>query len=143
MSQSSLSSQSNNRAGSPAQGGRACPSCLAENKAMAKFCRGCGRALAATAQATASAGGQELLCSQCQCPVRVTDRFCSVCGLRQPYRILANMKVCLGCNVQLPEKASYCHNCGNDVTAGSTSQVPVPVELFQEDDPDAFPVFEA
>lgn len=123
-----------------------CPMCKAHNRQNARFCRRCGRSRAELEEdgnAGADAAHKQLCCLSCLCPIRVTDSFCSYCGAPQPFRILPNMKVCRDCGVQMPSEANYCYACGVDVGVSSTRQVPVPVELFQEEDPDSLPTFEA
>lgn len=125
-----------------------CPICEAENRQSARFCRRCGRSrLALEREERVGESGAEklhqLVCPRCTSPVRVTDSYCSYCGDSQPYRILAHMKVCRDCGTQMPEVANFCYACGTDVGNLSTKQVPVPVALFEDDDPDSFPQFEA
>lgn len=124
-----------------------CPICEAENRQSARFCRRCGRSRLILEREERGASGvsekpKELVCPRCAAPVRVTDSFCSYCGDPQPYRILADMKVCRDCGTQMPEVANFCYACGTDVANHSAKQVPVPVALFEEDDPDSFPRFE-
>jgi ribosomal protein L40E len=125
-----------------------CPICEAENRQSARFCRRCGRSRVVLEREergseAASDKQNQLACSRCEAPVRVTDSYCSHCGESQPYRILAHMKVCRDCGTQMPEIANFCYACGADVGNNSAKQVPVPVALFDEDDPDSFPQFEA
>src|SRR5579883_1046173 len=124
-----------------------CPMCNAENRENARFCRRCGRSRISlereqqSAQPTLIEKSRELQCLRCASPVRITDSYCSSCGDAQPYRILANMKVCRECGTQMPELANFCFACGTDVGGSSTKQVPVPVALFEEDDPEMLPSF--
>ncbi|MBX9669633.1 MAG: zinc ribbon domain-containing protein [Candidatus Obscuribacterales bacterium] len=113
----------------------------------ARFCRRCGRSRLSLDNAEdsdmAPKRTEELSCPKCVSPVRVTDRYCSHCGDVQPFRILTDMKVCRDCGTQMPEVANFCYACGIDVSNDSNNQVPVPVALFEDEDPDAFPQFEA
>lgn len=124
-----------------------CPVCEAENRQSARFCRRCGRSRLVLEREergeSTTAKPALLTCSRCTAPVRVTDSYCSYCGDAQPYRILADMKVCRDCGVQMPEVANFCYSCGVDVANHSPKQVPVPVALFEDEDPDNFPQFEA
>jgi ribosomal protein L40E len=124
-----------------------CPVCEAENRQSARFCRRCGRSRLVLEREergeTQPTKTSLLTCSRCTAPVRVTDSYCSYCGDPQPYRILAEMKVCRDCGTQMPEVANFCYACGVDVANHSVKQVPVPVALFEEEDPDSFPQFEA
>ncbi len=124
-----------------------CPVCEAENRQTARFCRRCGRSRLALDKPEDSDKSSkrtlELTCPKCVSPVRVTDSYCSHCGDSQPFRILPDMKVCRDCGTQMPELANYCYACGTDVSKHSTNQVPVPIALFEDDDPDGFPQFEA
>lgn len=131
-----------------------CPICNAENRENARFCRRCGRsrlilekeqheAASPTFSAAPIEKARELTCLRCGSPVRITDSYCSYCGDPQPYRILPNMKVCRDCGTQMPEMANFCFACGTDVGSHSTKQVPVPIALFEEDDPEIMPSFEA
>ena len=119
-----------------------CPSCSAQNRSDAKFCRKCGSSRAALEVAASKRNRQSSTCSGCRQSVRVSDRFCWCCGTSQPFRISAHMKICRDCNLQMPDEAAYCSFCGNDVGASSDRQIPMPLEIFEDEDPDAFPVFE-
>lgn len=124
-----------------------CPVCEAENRQSARFCRRCGRSRLDLERdergASSDEKTKELSCQRCSSPVRVTDSYCSHCGDAQPYRILADMKVCRDCGTQMPEVANFCYACGTDVGSHSLKQVPVPIALFEEEDPDSLPSFEA
>ncbi len=82
-------------------------------------------------------------CSSCGTTIRAQDKFCIWCGARQPDRAPPEVKHCPACRTQLPLKANYCYVCGADVSPHQRRKIRVPVELFQEEDPDLFPAFRA
>ncbi|MBX9695335.1 MAG: zinc ribbon domain-containing protein [Cyanobacteria bacterium] len=119
-----------------------CPSCQARNRKNARFCRGCGRSRSTLEAEKGKTAYQKVDCARCKQALRITDRFCFACGTGQPFRIFSDMKVCRDCNIQMPDAASYCPSCGNDVGIGSAAQIPVPVDIFRDEDPDLIPSFE-
>jgi hypothetical protein len=82
-------------------------------------------------------------CPSCWTVLRWTDKFCCWCGEPQPNRALPFMKLCLECSTQLPEKANFCYSCGNDMTGKAARKVRFPHELFNEEESDFFPRFDA
>lgn len=82
-------------------------------------------------------------CVSCGTGIRAADKFCIWCGEKQPARNAPETKRCPECRTELPMKASYCFVCGSDVRMHHRARIRIPVELFQEDDPELFPRFEA
>jgi hypothetical protein len=82
-------------------------------------------------------------CPECASYVRALDKFCIWCGAKQPQRIPPEMKKCPKCETQLPARANFCFVCGGDVSPHGKVRVRMPTELFQEDDPELFPTFNA
>ncbi len=81
-------------------------------------------------------------CVSCGTSIRALDKFCIWCGEKQPERSPPQMKRCADCKTQLPVSANFCFVCGNDVGVHPRRRIRVPMELFQEEDPELFPTFE-
>jgi ribosomal protein L40E len=93
-------------------------------------------------------GGQEQgyvppHCFSCHSGLRSTDKFCSWCGEPQPNRLYPYLKVCPGCDQRLPHRANYCFACGRDVGVHPRVPMRMPTELFNEEESEFFPTFEA
>ncbi len=82
-------------------------------------------------------------CVSCGTAIRALDKFCIWCGERQPDKPPPQMKRCAECRTHLPVNANFCYVCGNDVGTHPRKRIRVPVELFQEEDPELFPTFES
>lgn len=82
-------------------------------------------------------------CPTCWTALRVSDKYCSWCGEPQPMRTLPYERACLRCSMLLPQKANFCHACGNEVTVNAWRKVRTPAELFEEEGSEFFPRFEA
>lgn len=99
-----------------------CPSCSAENRANAKFCRQCGQARKmdfALGEKTMEA----IVCTSCQTEIRASDLFCLTCGAKQGPRPTRE-KHCLTCNKQLPVNANFCTQCGGKLVDAVANVVP-------------------
>jgi predicted amidophosphoribosyltransferase len=138
-----------------------CPLCQAENRADAKFCRLCGKPrlnldCAVKLQNTEAdsvaapqeleqiqAGSKSTLCRQCQAQVRSTDRFCSWCGQEGPCDGFADCLYCPKCQKRLPAQANFCFACGVHVGPHKRLKLRPPGEIFQAEDAEFFPTFDA
>lgn len=142
-----------------------CTACQTENRPSAKFCRRCGQtrdiaapetkpaastaaqkpapelALSTPSEAPRAAGRPS--CPNCRSNIRLSDKFCIWCGARQPQKVKAPIKSCPDCQTQLPMSANFCYVCGNGVALQLAKRVAVANELFQEEDPELAPKYEA
>jgi predicted amidophosphoribosyltransferase len=118
-----------------------CPSCSAENRDNANFCRQCGdkRANAHHLDDT----DKRDLCPCCSRRVRHADRYCMGCGEKLKVKPAPPTKLCLSCKSVLPDKATFCTACGEYVAEKSKRQVQIPHELFGDDNIDLMPRYEA
>ncbi len=117
-----------------------CPVCSAENRENANFCRQCGER-----RASSNAPNQEELKDRCPCcsrRVRHADKFCMSCGEKLKSKPSPASKLCLSCKAVLPEKATFCTDCGEYVAEKSSRKVQIPAELFGEENPDLTPRYE-
>lgn len=135
-----------------------CPSCCAENRSTAKFCRKCGIRRVQRSEECGVVTPQCLLgevapklidtqnmlptCSACGARVRTTDKFCIRCGVAQPQRVALQTKRCSKCGVDLPDIANFCYVCGTSMSAQQRIQVNSTSQLFSEEDPELAPKFE-
>ncbi len=58
-------------------------------------------------------------------------------------RSLPYEKSCLRCHTLLPEKANFCYSCGNEVTLNAWRKVRPTAELFEDENAEYFPKFQA
>lgn len=101
-----------------------CTNCQTENKDAAKFCRGCGGALAIveTEQQV-----QMKICTECQHACKPEAKFCLQCGHNFLSAIAGpelapvsieppeeNRKTCPGCQNSCKPAAKFCLKCGHD-----------------------------
>jgi ribosomal protein L40E len=93
--------------------------------------------------APAKAGFPSTLCRQCQAQVRGTDKFCSWCGQVGPCDSFANSLYCPKCQKQLPAQANFCFACGEHVGPHKRLKLRPPGEIFQAEDAEFFPTFDA
>lgn len=82
-------------------------------------------------------------CSACWAKLRLTDKFCYGCGEPQPERNLSHLKACSQCQSLLPAGANFCFSCGHEVNSSQRRNVRSPVELFDDENSEFFPRFEA
>jgi ribosomal protein L40E len=140
-----------------------CPLCQAENRVNAKFCRLCGkprldldRGFEQVAEGTEEnmivesqkleqiqAVSKSTVCRQCHAQVRGTDKFCSWCGQEGPCDELADSLDCPKCHKRLPAQANFCFACGVHVGPHKRLKLRPPGELFQSEDAEFFPTFDA
>jgi predicted amidophosphoribosyltransferase len=136
-----------------------CPLCQADNRANAKFCRLCGKPrldlpeppqiaeagsfVAGQKLEQIHIGGKSTLCRQCQAQVRGTDKFCSWCGQEGPCDSLADSLDCPKCQKRLPAQANFCFACGTHVGPHKRLKLRPPGEIFQAEDAEFFPTFDA
>lgn len=118
-----------------------CPSCSAENRENANFCRQCGERRSATNPLNEEDTRDRCPC--CSRRVRHADRYCMSCGEKLQVKPAPPSKMCLTCKVVLPEKATFCTTCGEYVAEKSSRKVQIPAELFGDDNPDFSPRYEA
>jgi hypothetical protein len=118
-----------------------CPACSAENRENANFCRQCGERRSAPHHLAEEDSRDRCPC--CARRVRHADRFCMSCGEKLKVKASPATKLCLSCKHVLPEKATFCTACGEYVAEKSTRKVQMPAEMFDEDNPDLTPRYEA
>jgi ribosomal protein L40E len=135
-----------------------CPSCQAENKVNAKFCRRCGKSRmtivdgkdslpvnSADIESNACTSHDQptvLNCTACLTPVRYSDRFCIWCGEPQPTRKDNRSKKCPTCQSLLPEVANFCCSCGHNLMGDWRQALPMFDDLFADPQSEMFPQFE-
>jgi ribosomal protein L40E len=99
-----------------------CPSCSAQNRENAKFCRQCGQARKMDF-ASSVAPLAAVVCHSCATEVRASDLFCLACGAKQGQR-LPKDKHCSPCNQPLPPAANFCTICGTKASDGVARVIP-------------------
>lgn len=97
-----------------------CPSCSAQNRENAKFCRQCGQA---RKMDFATAPLAVVVCHACSTEVRASDLFCLSCGAKQGMR-QTKERHCQSCNKQLPPAANFCTTCGTKASDGTAKVIP-------------------
>lgn len=117
-----------------------CPTCAAENRDNANFCRQCGERRS-TPHPLDDADNRDR-CPCCARRVRHGDRFCMSCGEKLKTKAAPPSKLCLSCKIVLPEKATFCTACGEYVAEKSSRKVQIAAELFDEDNPDHTPSYD-
>lgn len=119
-----------------------CTNCQTENKDAAKFCRGCGGALAVleTVQQV-----QMKICTECQHACKPEAKFCLQCGHNflsaiadpesPPVAIEPpeeNSKTCPGCQNSCKPAAKFCLKCGHDFAVAFILSETEPVAVVAE-----------
>ncbi|MBX9690702.1 MAG: zinc ribbon domain-containing protein [Candidatus Obscuribacterales bacterium] len=117
-----------------------CPTCSAENRGNANFCRQCGERRSNPHAAEEDSRDR---CPCCSRRVRHADRFCMSCGEKLKSKPAPASKLCLSCKCLLPEKATFCTACGEYVADKSSRKIQIPSDLFGDDNPDLSPRYEA
>lgn len=60
-------------------------------------------------------GADAIMCSKCNAPNRLGDKFCSSCGAAIITEAVAEGKTCPTCGASLKEDAKFCVRCGRKV----------------------------
>jgi len=60
-------------------------------------------------------GADAIMCSKCNAPNRVGDKFCSSCGSTIVTEAVSEGKTCPACGASLKEDAKFCVRCGRKV----------------------------
>ena len=114
----------------------ACPHCGAQNSAKARFCKVCGKSVAApmlTGAPRPAAPPGERQCPVCGATLSETAKFCKACGTSMAAPVGAPREAapamarqCSTCGAVLLETAKFCKTCGAAVTMPSSARQPLP-----------------
>lgn len=117
-----------------------CPGCSTENRENAKFCRKCGIRRQQTNIVEAEDSSS---CPSCGRVVRSSDLYSMCCGERLKGKEMPSSKPCVFCQVLLPAAATFCVNCGGYVAIKPDQKLRSAAGLFDDDNPDLMPRYEA